>query len=351
MINNIKLRQLADRVIFSALILVLVACAPQTPVATELPEAEEANTETPLESETLVSPTEVPEAQSVILTFSGDTEPYVLAQIQSGLESLVSETGLVLVVQENLGLESITSNVQVVIGVGSDVDLNAMAASSPGVSFVAIGNPNVRVTDNLSIIGDPKVNAQQQAFMAGYLSAVISTDNRVAALVPSDIENSTEIVDGFVTGVRYYCGLCKQMFPPYNDFPQWEVIGSEIAVEGFQQTIANFVNAEVEVLYVHRELATPERLAYLAEFDFSVVGDASPDSLRNNWAGTIVVDPVPALVELWPDLLLGIGGTQISASIVLTDTEAGLIPEGRYRLIEELSEKIQEGLILLEPAP
>lgn len=351
MIKNIKLRKLAGQLIFLTLMLVLVACAPQTPVVTEFPEGDETITETPLESETLVSTTEVPAAQSVILTFSGDAEPYVLAQVQSGLESLVSETGLVLVVQENLGLESITSNVQVVIGVGSDVDLNAMAASTPGVSFVAIGNPNAQVTDNLSIIGDPRVNAQQGAFMAGYLSAVISSDNRVAALVPSDIENSTEIVNGFVTGVRYYCGLCKQMFPPYNDFPRWEIIGSENAVEGFQQAIANFVNTEVEVLYVHRELATPELLAYLAEFDILVVGDASPDSLRNNWVGTIVVDPVPALIELWPDLLLGIGGTQISASIALTDTEAELIPEGRYRLFKELSEMVQSGLVLLEPEP
>lgn len=347
----IKFRKLIMWLSGLALFIVIVGCAPGTLVATEEPGEPSVVTETPLEPEVTEAPVVTTASPTVILVSSVEADPAALLQTQAALETLTLEWDLTLVVQESLSAEMITPNVQIVVGVGPNLDLSGLAAGASDVFFVAVDHSNIPLANNLSVIGDAIVDPLRKAFMAGYLSALISTDYKVAALLPSDIENSDALVTAFVNGARFFCGICQPKYPPYNAFPQWETLATENASAGFQSVVDSLVAKGVEVLYVQDALASPEILTSLADLGVKVVGNTTPDMARSNWVGTIMTDPGPALVELWPDLLSGTGGMQIPTSITLADQEAGLVSDGRYRLFEEMVNDLEAGLISLGSTP
>jgi hypothetical protein len=229
--------------------------------------------------------------------------------------------------------------------------LNTLASNAPNISFVAIGDPAAVVAANLSVIGDQLNDARQRAFMAGYLSALISSDNKVVALIADENPSRDLLVESYLVGVRFFCGLCQPLYPPYNPFPQWEALSSDVVGERYQLVVDNLTNMAVEVVYVHGELISPELLAYLEESGMKVVSDRAPDIQRSNWVGTVISNPMPALDALWPALLMAAPGKQMSSEIMLTDREAGLVSEGRYRLFEIMVADLQAGLVSLEITP
>lgn len=329
----------------------LVACTPEVPVI-ESPEPEpEIETVVPAATETRETPP-TPAVDPTVLLVSGvEADSFTWSQTHLLLETLAENSIMRLVVLEEPAPEMITPEVQVVVGVGSNLDLNGFALRAPGVSFVAIGDPDAAVTENLSLIGDPLVEMRQQAFMAGYVSAVISQDNKIAALIPEDSAARDLLAESYVVGARFYCGICQPIYPPYNAFPQWEALPSGITDEGFRPVVNTYFNIGVEVVYVHGELASPELLDYLEELGMKVVSDRSPDIQRSNWVGTITTDPAPALEALWTDLLAGVPGTHLPAAIVLNDTESGLISDGRMRLFDVMIADLQAGMVSVEIIP
>ena len=73
--------------------------------------------------------------------------------------------------------------------------------------------------------------------------------------------------------------------------------------------------------------------------------------VRNNWVGTITIDPSSVLVDLWPELMIGPVNVQVPAPIALIDMEAGLVSEGRIRLVEEMLADLEAGLISPRTTP
>jgi hypothetical protein len=329
----------------------LAGCAPGTPEV-ELPIIE-------TEVETVVSSaTEAQETPPVVETTSkallvpGDgVDPFVFDEIQILLETLTSESGLSLEVLSGGNPEMVTPDVQVVIGVGSNLELNGFAASAPGVSFVAIGDPTATVTENLSLIGNSPDDARQQAFMAGYVSALTASDSKVAAIISSDHPASDLLAESFVVGARFFCGICQPLFPPYNPFPQWELMAVETTADGFRPLINTYNDMDIEVLYVHGDLASPDLFAIIQDLGIKVVSDRTPDVLRDNWVATISIDPAPALATLWPDVVAGMPGMQVPAAIRLSYRDPGLLSDGRYRLFEEMAADLQAGLVSFERVP
>jgi hypothetical protein len=167
-------------------ILGLTACTP------EVPEVEVPITEPEIET-VVVEPTAIQETPvvedmtpSVLLVSDGEVASFIYSQTLTGLESLTAASGMRLVVLEALAPEMVTPDVRVVIGVGANLNLNGLAVNSPGVTFLVIGDPNATVANNVSVVGDPGTEIRQKAFMAGYLSALISSDNKIAALINID---------------------------------------------------------------------------------------------------------------------------------------------------------------------
>jgi len=329
----------------------LIACKPGETIATDV--IDETTTVPEFTQDATDTPTTTPllEVPAVLLIVSDGADPYVAAQVQMALETLAPESELSLVVAESLAEELITPNIRVVVGVGEGVDLTQTAAIHPETVFVAIDQSGGSPTENLSVIGDSSIGLQRQTFMAGYLAALMTSDFKAAVLAPSDSEDTDTIINTFVIGARFFCGNCQPKYPPYNAFPQWELIASGDAVDGYQPAIDSLIAKGVEVIYVHHSVASRELLTALEDAGVKVISDQSPDFPRSNWVGTVTLDPAVALTALWPDLLSGSAGVQIPGAVVLMDRDLGLVSEGRYRLFAEMVADLQSGLVSTEFVP
>ncbi len=339
-----KLIQLTGIVIAIA----LSACTPDSTPMTDQPTAVELTTEAPAVTDTQ-EPTITVSVPTVLLLYTDEADLLTLSQTQSALTTLTEQSGLTLVTSDEFLPEMLTSNVRVVVGVGEGLNLSSLSSSAPDIRFVAVDDPNAVPTDNLFVIGDPLARQQRQAFMAGYLAAVISSDYKVSGLFSSDA--NTEVVNAFVIGAEYFCGICRPSYPPYNNFPSWDSISPGVSESGLQSVIDGLVNYGVEILYLQGELISPELLSNLANVGILVVSDSPPDMVRNNWVGTVQSDFGAALVDIWDAVLNGSNGMKVPASVTLADMEAEWVSEGRLRLFENMSADLDAGLVLTEYAP
>jgi len=350
MVFQISLKKTVS-VLLLMVVLGIVGCTTQTPITTEQPEEVLEETLTPTAVDTAAVPTATQSISDVLFAAGPDADPFQAAQIQTALDALILDGEQRLVVESGISPDQVTDNVEVVVGVGPGLDLANLAAAAPQTQFVSVGQPGVVPSTNLSVIGDPLIDQQHQSFLAGYLAALTSSDYKVAALIPSDSEQTDIMLDSFLIGTRFFCGICKPLYPPYNTFPMWETLPVEDATDGFQPVVDALVNNGVEVLYLQGELQSPQILTYLADAGVKVVSDQNPDVTRNNWIGTVAADPGAALAALWPDLMAGAGGTRKASSLTLIDTEAGLLSDGRRRLFDQMLVNLQAGLVLPQSVP
>jgi hypothetical protein len=349
--KKIKQQTVFTGFVLAVLAVTLAGCGLNATETPYLSEETSAVTDQPEVTEIAQEPTATATVPTVILVAPPDANLTTVSQTRTALEVLASESDLELVETDNLTPEMITPGVQIVVGVGTGVDLAALASNAPAVQFVVIDQPAATPSTNLSVIGDSVVDQQRQSFMAGYLTTLVSTDYKIAGLVASDMETTTVAINAFVIGARFFCGLCQPKYPPYNPFPQWETLPIGSGASAFQGVVDGFVNLGVEVIYVDSALVTGDLLSYLADSGLKIVGGASPDLPRNNWIGTVSLDPGTALTELWQDLMSSAGGRQVASSVTLTDTGSGLLSEGRTRLFEEMLADLEAGLVSPEPAP
>jgi hypothetical protein len=336
-------------IIIPAFIIGLSGCQPAEQQITD--EATEAATPLDITASPAVDETEnTPEdSPDVILGYDPGAETEMVTRIQTALESLAGDNGLSLEVLEELTPERITTSTKVVVGVG--LDLTGLAQANPTVQFIAIDDQATVPLDNLSVIGD-SADTQRVAFMGGYLAALISGDYKVSALVPEGVEESGLILEAFINGARFFCGICQPKYPPYNTFPSWQTLALENASSNYQSTVDALAAIGTEVVYLPGSLQSPELLTYFNSLDMKVISDQPAESpLMGNWVGTLGLDPVPALESIWLDILTGLGGHQVPAAITLSDTENGLISEGRYRMFEEMIVELETGQILIELTP
>lgn len=346
------IRILLTSIVSLLILLGMASCTPEIPTGeAPLPVETEAPPPALEEAPTPPSPTSSPVAPVIILTAGTGADPWTVKRVQTILEDLALESSLELIVQEDLALETLSDHVRVVVGISLENDPAALAVANPSTAFVFVNQAGASPGGNLSVIGDPTIDQQRQSFMAGYLAALVSSDYKVAGLIPADHDLSQLMADTFAIGAEFFCGVCNPLYPPFQNFPQWEFLSKENAGEGFQPVVDTFIVNGVEVLYIQNDLASPAMLTYLAGNSVKLVGDGTPDTVRDNWVGTVTRDPGPGLVELWPDLLAGVDGVQVPSAIALINTEAGLISEGRLRMFEEMADDLEAGLVSPEIVP
>jgi len=361
-----KTRKFSTRYIFLILftvVILLAACEPViTPTSTETPLVTDSPT-----TEPSITPTETSLTPTVLIVNNregdelSDPEAWDGREINSYVyqmvERLVSRFSMDLIVDEKVVEENLTSNIKVVVSTSPTEDLPAIASRHPEVQFVAVDHPGFNPSENLSLIGAHETFVQQQVFMAGYLSALISDDYKIAALIPSDVEDSATLSEVFVNGARFFCGAYRPLYPPYNAFPQWETLPIDYTPSDLESTIDTLMAKEVEVLFVDGRLASTELFTYLNNWDVMVVSDRSlffhpwMQLVRDKWVGTVRPDVESALEEIFPLLLEGQGNHDGPVRMVVTSTEEGLISEGRQRVFDEFADDLLKGLISPETVP
>ncbi|MDI6769366.1 MAG: hypothetical protein QMD04_06795 [Anaerolineales bacterium] len=266
---------------------------------------------------------------------------------QSIVYDLAQQAGMRFQVRNALTTSEVSTEpgLKVVIALPPDPGLAGLAAAAPQVQFLGVGIPGLTAAANLSLIGTSGKPVDQQAFLAGYIAAMLSPDYRVG-IITQDSPEGLLAEKAFTNGFHFFCGLCQQAFPPIYNYPVHLEIKTDVPEDQYPAYADVLVRYQVEVAFVYPEIATPDLLDYLFQKNIKIIGESMPFAdLLPAWIVSIQPNGIPAIQQIFPDLVAGKGGQNISIPLFLTDINPDLLSEGKQRLVEEILSDLQAGYI------
>ena len=319
------------RILLFALILLLIAGCGGGPTPTQV------ITET-VAPEPTVTPTQTP--PKALLIAPPEIESTIL---QTKFNELAVGSQLQAEIRPSLQPDELSSDIMMVIFLVAPQDLNPYLSAAPQAQFLVVSSTELPQAANLSVI---RTRPEDQAFLSGYMSAILAPDWRAAALIPSGTPGADNFQLAYTNGFYYYCGVCTVVNTPMISFPQIVSLPAGSDSAAWQSAVdalrANFIF----LAYIAPLAQSPELATGLAGGNLLLLGGQTPpDAVRARWAGTVQFDLLTPIITLWPDLAAGKGGAAISAPLVVVDVNLQILTEGRMRLVKEMADLLAKGKI------
>lgn len=263
------------------------------------------------------------------------------------LDELANSEGMQIEELEELALSTLNSYPQIVVLFGAPSSASDLVQNNPEIQFLIIGETDIEPGENVTTIGSEGLPRHEQSFIAGYIAALITPGWR-AGMMMTETE-PTELADTFQRGVKFYCGLCRQAFPPFYDYPVIEIIEAGGANQAFQ-SLSGF---SVDTVYVSEGVIT--QMGGIDEgeaLSINFIGAAPPlEAQSSNWVTTIQFDLDAPIKLVWSDLLDGIGGKDLPINFVLTDVNDELLSMGKFNHVNQVISDVVAGYIGVEEIP
>lgn len=323
--------------------------APEAPTAviSMTPEAQ-----SPVESEVaplvatetvVATSTPLLSAAQVVLMALPSSDSGQVAAMQKNLSDLAAQDGLTFEMVTDLTSLHLSPETRLVVALPPDPGIANLAQANPQTQFLAIGIPGVQVADNLSRIGSDGNRPDQQGFLAGYLAAVITQDWRVGIIGRSDTPAGKAANNGFANGVTFFCGLCRPAYPPFIQYPIFIDLST---VADPQAAVDALVSNAVETVYVAPEADSDALRDLLAQAGLQIIAsDAPSPQIADRWVAGISTDEMGAVRQIWPRLLSGEGGLDLSTPLALVERNAALFSLGRQGLVDKLLSDLLAGYV------
>jgi len=267
---------------------------------------------------------------------------------QTTVYDLAQGAGMRFQVRNVLTVSDVTAEpgLSVVIALPPDPGFSSLAAAAPNSQFLGVGIPGLTAGGNLSLIGSAGKPVAQQAFLAGYIAAMLSPDYRVGILTQENDPSALAAEAAFINGVHFYCGLCNPAFAPFYSYPLHIEIPLD-APEGQYPAYADgLARYMVEVAYIYPPLATPDLLDYFSQKGIKIISETMPfNEMPAEWVVGIQPEVLSAIQRIFPDLVAGRGGKNIATPLLLVNINTDLLTEGKQRLVEEVLKDLQAGFI------
>ncbi len=323
------------------IVLLLAAC--NTPPISATP----TETPTPAVSPTPApSDTPTPPPGRAILLSAGSANADVLTQAEALLGEQAAQAGLSSETRESLQPADLQPEVKLVVALAPPANLSELIAAAPQTQFIVISAAPLDAGDNLTVI---RLQAEQQAFVAGLVTTLISDDWRAAGMIPAD---APALQNAFVNGGAYFCGTCSPGWPLGVTFPL--VNGAAAPGDGAAwaaSAVDFFDNGKVESFYLSAAATRPEVISYLAgrsqfETAVKIVGELPPpDELRGQWAATVDLNPLEALAQALPTALQGKGSGSLLVPVSLSHVNPDILSPGRLDLVSTILDELAKGII------
>lgn len=319
----------------------LTACASPA----ETPSSPDA-TSVPLSTATLQptsGPTPTPAPPLVILVLPADLNDEDSQAYQAVVYDLAQAMGYRFQVRNQLDEADLEPALKIVIALPPDPGIAALAAAAPQTQFLAVNIPGIQPGGNVSILGSDSIRADQVAFMAGYIGAMVTEDFfQVGAMLKKDSPESPVIQKALTTGRTYYCGRCLPIgwYTQYT-YPSFIEVPAD-AKPAEYNAYADYliVQKKVEMLFIQAGLDTPELLQYLSTVGVLMIGTQSPFKKVSGWVVTLQPDYLDALKTAFPELAAGQGGRAFSAPLSFSDINPELFSPGKQidarRVLDDL---------------
>lgn len=319
------------------LLLALAGCGKTTPAATSqttdvVPTATVQATDVAIATET-ATPTPAP---GLVLIAGADVVP---SELQSAVESLAAESGWLVEVRQPIDSATIPPETRVIVWLGDPAEARSLADAAPQARVIAVNAQAGEPSANLSwVVFDP----DRQAFLAGYITMLVTTDWRAGGLLPAELP---ELSEAFLNGGRYLCGRCIPLYAPIVEFPVASSLPS--GADGASALAAlDALNAKylLDAVFIHPQVSSEDLLNRLAGQDYVFVGlQTPPEALKSQWAATVLLDLPAALRQAWPQG--DTPGAVYPVPLALQDVNPAILTEGRQKLAQQVLQDLQNGLI------
>ena len=325
-------------IVFTCITLILSACAAGESTATS----------SPLPTETAIVPpaaSVTPTIPLAVLVVPADLDPETSNLYQKTVYDLAQESEFRFQVLNSLTPEEIEPGLRIVIALPPDPGIAALAAAAPEVQFLAINIPGVTAGGNISALAD---NSQSDvaAFLAGYTAALTTDDYRIGMILPKDNPDAIRAFNAYANGMKFYCGICSQIYFYPGSFPQYiEIPAEEDKANYDAYADVLILQYKVQTVYLYPDIAVPELYTYIGTTGTSMIGAISPEDRPAGWMMTIQPDIIKAIQNAWPDMVGGKGGMTVQSPLGLSDIDPGLLSPGKQRLVEQKLSDLQAGLI------
>jgi hypothetical protein len=330
------------------MLLIVAACRPATatpPHPTDsgvTPVPQTVQTLTALPSETPAVTATPEQGKVALLAPSGSDAGKVLA-LQELLAPPAQQAGLIFETLETLPADP---SLRLVVALPPDPGLLNLAAANPQVKFLAVGLTGVQAAQNISVVASGGERPDQQGFLAGYLSAVVTPDWRVGVVsAPSSLAGKAAR-NGFSKGLTFYCGLCRPAYPPFVQYPVFADLPEGFGGPELQAAIDLLTANAVKTVYLAPGVGDTAFVESLAQAGFQIIGGGDPPaSATSNWIATVRSDETGAVVQALERLLAGEDALAISTPLALTGRNEALFSAGRQRVVDGILNDLLNGYI------
>lgn len=340
------------RVISIALLLIIFvsACNQATsPTTLIIPTEPIIIPETQIPSST---PTQIPSAQ-IILLAPIEADPLIVSQVRVFLQKILPEKELEF--EEKLVLipSDLSQEVKLVIAISPSSDLISLSSLFPNINFLAIAGVDIEPTDNVFVLPGISGVIKNSAFLAGYLSVLVTEDYRVGSLVLAGNETGLQATNSFSIGARYFCGLCGSKLGPIYYYPKSAEINDPSFENDWKAAADALIAFNVKTVFIDNNAFSDELAEYLTQSNISIIALASPPAtiLQEYWLGSLEIDYAGSMNKYWALLTSEEQGQYLIPDIILTQINNELVSEGKLRLFNEIKGELEAGFINPSPVP
>lgn len=298
---------------------------------------------TPTESP--VTPTPLPPL--AILVIPDGADPTLAEELEQKMKALAEAAEMRFQVRPSLNLNELSKDMTVVTVLAPAPDLSILASGAPEIQFIGVGIEGLTAGNNLSLIHAETYEAQDLAFIAGFIAGVITPDWRAGILLPSDQTTAALLQQAYGNGLHYWCGLCQPAYAPFVVYPQSAQVLNPSDPVAALTPVDTLVNAGVTTIFIPDGVMSIELIDYIAQKQIMMIGTGEPsDSAASLWVVSLQAgSPLGAFESVWLETLAGRVGKDVVVPLALSNTGAGLLGEPRRRVVTEMLTELLSGLI------
>lgn len=290
------------------------------------------------------SPTIAPSWVVLLAAAEAEADAAQVEALQTLLDELATAAGLRFERRSALAIADLASDLRIVVALPPDPGLANLASSAPQTQFLGIGIPDLSPATNLSVIVAPR--ADERGFLAGYIAAALTPEWRVGVIGVSNTAEGVAARQGFIHGTIFFCGLCKQLYPPFYSYPLYVEMPAPSSEAEWQAAADVLIGKAVKTIYVPSGAGDEALLSYLAAAGINLIGEgAPPESAGEHWIASLQPEFLQSVRQIWPDLLEGKGGGDLPMSLAVSNLNAELFSPGRQRLTMEMIQDLSNGVI------
>lgn len=338
---------------FLTLLIFLAACAAPAPTNSSAPTQTSAGADgtlVPTKTAPPMSETTAPTAASPTVA-----APRILligtlpAETQTTLTELAAADGFAVQSLPALLPTDLTAETRLVVAASPPENLAALLAAAPEIPFWVINAPADVTAPNLVRVPS-EVDPGKRGFFAGYTAAILTEDWRIGALVLDDADGQA-LRSGFVNGGKYFCGLCRSMYPPFAAYPLYVEIPAGSSDEARIAAANLLLEQGVTTVFLGAGVATETLVNHLSAAEIVLLGSESPPGGENPfWAATIQADAASVIKTQWQAWQSG-DASSAPAALTFTDLNADLFSPGKQQRALAILPDLLAGYLQTESLP